>query len=224
MKKEKLDLKEIIGSLPDELLKLRPVEQKVSVQLYKLLAEGRPVPPEKIARTLHLSKDVVSNILSSWPRVYYDDDSFIVGYWGLALLPMSHHFNFNDQTLCTWCAWDSLFIPEVIKKTACVESTRPVTGGKVRLTVASEGVKELNPAGAVMSFVMPGASKIHKNVILDFCHYLHSFSSSEAGSRWISEYEGTFILFIEEAYYLGRKKNEVQYKDVLRVWGRFEFM
>jgi alkylmercury lyase len=215
MKKEELDLQELISSFPDEFLKLSPEEQRVSVQLYRLLAEGQPVPPERIAQTLSLSNDVVSNILSQWSGVFYDDDGRIVGYWGLALPEMAHRFTVNGQTLYTWCAWDSLFIPQILGKTTRVESTCPVTGDKIRLTVAPEGVTELDPVGTVMSFVRPEAGKIRENVVLNFCHFVHFFSSAEAGSQWISENKGNFILSIDEAYYLAQKKNEVQYKDVL---------
>ncbi len=216
MKKERLDLQEIISSFPDEFLRLSTEEQKISVQLYRLLAEGKPVPRERLAKTLDFSDEVVNNILSRWSGVYYDDAGCIVGYWGLAIPPMSHRFKVNGQTLYTWCAWDSLFIPEIIKKTARVESACPVTGDRIQLTVAPEGVKELDPANIVMSFITPKAAKIRENVILNFCHYVHFFSSAEAGSKWVSENGGTLILSLDEAYYLGRKKNEAQYKDVLK--------
>ena len=215
MKKEKTDLQEIINSFPDEFIKLSTEEQKVSVQLYRLLAKGQPVPRERLATTLNFSNEVVNNILSQWSGVYYDAGR-IVGYWGLAIPPMSHRFKVNGQTLYTWCAWDSLFIPEIIKKTARVESNCPVTGNRIQLTVAPEGIKELDPANIVMSFITPRAAKIRENVILNFCHYVHFFSSAEAGSKWTSDNEGTLILSIDEAYYLGRKKNETQYKDVLK--------
>jgi alkylmercury lyase len=216
MEKKKPDLQEIISLFPNEFLELSTEEQRVSIRLYRLLAEGQPVSTEKLAQTLNISKDSVSNILRKWPGVYYDDEARIVGYWGMALSPMSHRFEVNGQTLYTWCAWDSLFIPEIIKKTALVESLCPVTGEKIQLTVTPERVEEIYPAGVFMSFVTPQAGKIRENVILNFCHYVHFFSSAEAGSKWVSENEGTLILSIDEAYYLGRKKNEAQYREVLR--------
>jgi alkylmercury lyase len=130
---------------------------------------------------------------------------------------MAHRFLVNGQTLYTWCAWDSLFIPQILGKTARVESTCPITGDKIQFTVAPDGVKELDPASTVMSFVTPEAGKIRENVVLNFCHFVHFFSSAEAGSQWISEHAGNFILSIDEAYSFAQKKNEVQYKDVLGV-------
>ncbi|MFQ5787966.1 MAG: alkylmercury lyase MerB [Thermodesulfobacteriota bacterium] len=214
MKEEKLDMQELISSFPDEFLKLNLKEQRLSTQLYRFLAEGQPVSTERLANDLNLSSNDVTNILNKWPGVYYNQDNYIIGYWGLALPKMSHRFAINGHTLYTWCAWDSLFIPEIINKTAHVESTCPVTGKKIQLTVTPDGIEELNPAIAVMSFVTPESSKVRENVISSFCHYIHFFISAEAGSKWKSNNEGTFILSIDEAYYLGRKKNEAQYKDV----------
>jgi len=174
-------MKELISSFPDEFLRLILKQQKLSVQLYRLLAEGQPVSTERLANDLNFSRDDVNNILNKWPGVYYNEDNYIIGYWGLALPKMSHRFAINGHTLYTWCAWDSLFIPEIINKTAHVESTCPVTGRKIQLTVTTDGIEKLNPASAVMSFVTPESFKIRENVISNFCHYIHFFISSEAG-------------------------------------------
>ncbi|MGH7408236.1 MAG: organomercurial lyase, partial [Candidatus Methylomirabilales bacterium] len=102
-------------------------------------------------------------------------------------------------------------------KTARVESSCPVTGDRIRLTVTPEGVEQLDPAGAVMSFLTPEEVKFRENVILHFCHYVYFFSSPEAGSRWVSEHPGTFLLSVNDAYDLGRRKNQAQYTDALDV-------
>ncbi len=207
----------ILSLFPEEFLKLNVDKQRVSVKVYRLLAEGRPVSVKEIATALDLPEDHVTAILKGWPGVYYDDEERIVGYWGLALPEMTHRFEIDGRTLYTWCAWDSLFIPELIKKTAHIESPCPVTRNKIRLMVTPERVQHVEPAGAVMSFVRPAADKIREEVILNFCHYVYFFSSGEAGSQWVSEHPGTFLLSIEDAHYLGRKKNEAQYKGVLEL-------
>jgi alkylmercury lyase len=212
---EKLDLNEIIRLIPNEFLKLTLEEQMLSVQLYRLLAEGQPVSTETLAKALNFPMEAVNNILEKWVGVYSNEEKQIIGYWGLALPQMPHRFTVKGNTLYTWCAWDSLFIPEIIKKTARVESTCPVTGSKIALTVTPEEIKELEPPGTVMSFVTPEAGKIRENVILNFCHYIHFFSSAEAGSKWISHNQGTLVLSLAEAFDLGQKKNEIRYKDVL---------
>ena len=90
-----------------------------------------------------------------------------------------------------------------------------MTGEKIRLTVASDGVKQSTPRDIFVSFLTPEAARIRENVILNFCHYVYFFSSAQAGRNWSSENEGTFILSLDEAFCLGQEKNKLQYRDVL---------
>ncbi|MEW6208698.1 MAG: organomercurial lyase, partial [Acidobacteriota bacterium] len=135
----------VTNIFPVESIKLNTVEQLVSVQLYRLLASGQPVSIERLASEVKLPRDAVQVILEQWPGVFYDEAYCVVGYWGLALPKMSHRFEINGQVLYTWCAWDSLFIPEILGVTAQVESFCPVTGNKIRLTVAPDLVKHADP-------------------------------------------------------------------------------
>ena len=54
---------------------------------------------------------------------------------------MSHRFEVAGRTLYTWCAWDSLFLPQILGQEAEVESTCPLTAaeaGPRRLTCLFE--------------------------------------------------------------------------------------
>lgn len=208
-------IEELLKSFPDEFLGLGKMEQRVSLQLYRMLAQGRPVARKTLAAALNLSGDVVSNILRGWPGVYHDEDQNIIGYWGLALPEMDHRFEINGRTLYTWCAWDSLFIPELLHQIARVNSMCPNTGEEIRLTITPHGIEHRHPASTVMSFVKPDAAKIRQDVILHFCKYVYFFSSADEATRWVTNNPGTLVLSLETAYELGRKKNRAQYRDVL---------
>lgn len=196
---------------PTEFINLTAAQQKVSEQIYRLLASGQPVPLESIASKTDLSRADVQAILRRWPGVFYDDLNQIVGYWGLALAKTSHRFEVNGQALYTWCAWDTLFIPQIIQSTAQVGSTCAVTGEMIRLTVAPDRIERRAPKDISMSFIVPGVSGMRENLITNFCHYVHFFSSPEAGRKWSSDHEGTFIMSLDEAFNLGREKNKLQY-------------
>jgi alkylmercury lyase len=168
-----------------------------------------------VAETLNMPSEAVSNILNEWPGVYYNNDNHIIGYWGLAIEQMGHRFEVDGKELYTWCAWDTLFIPEIIGKTARVESTCPVTKEKICLTISPDGIKSAKPTGVHVSFVTPDAGKFRKNIINSFCHSVHFFSSMEAASNWIFEHEGAIILTLDQAFEIGRKKNRAQYRDTL---------
>lgn len=195
--------------------KLSGQDQRIAVEIFRQLAEGLPVPPSAIAHGLNLSLEVVDAFLKSSWEVFYDDSDRIVGYAGLALRKTAHRFTVDGKTLYTWCAWDSLFIPQILNRTARVESVCPVTNALISLTVGPERVTESKPSGVVMSMVTPEAAKVRENVIADFCHSVHFFASVDAATKWTAEHKGTFILDLEEAYAPGRMYNEKQFGAAL---------
>jgi len=99
-----------------------------------------------------------------------------------------------------------LFIPEIIGKTARVESTDPVTSEKISLLVGPDGVEDVEPAGTVVSFLAPNRV-FDADVIQSFCHFVHFFGSRKSGEVWNAERKGTLLLSVDEAYELGRQTN-----------------
>ena len=200
----------IVAAMP----KFGPIQRRIAVGLYRLLAEGRPVSTERLADALSLPQGRVLEILSQWPGVYYDDKKSVVGFWGLALSKMPHRFQIDGRALYTWCAWDSLFIPGILGKTAKVESNDPVTGEKISLVVNTEGVQELEPAETVVSFLEPNGL-FDADVIQSFCHFVHFFGSRKSGVQWTSEHKGTLLLSADQAYELGRQTNARNFAEAL---------
>ncbi len=64
-----------------------------------------------------------------------------------------------------------------------------------------------------MSFLLPDAQEVQKNVVTSFCHFVHFFTSRQAGESWVAKHAGTFVLSIQEAHILARLKNEAQYGE-----------
>jgi len=195
--------------------KLSAPEQKIALGLYRLLAEGEPVSSDRLAQHLDLSTNLVREVLNSWPAVYFDDEKSVIGFWGLALQEMPHRFKVNGRQLFTWCAWDSLFIPELLGKTAEVESTCPISGETISVTVSPTRVENFSPDSAVVSFLSPTTS-FDMNVIAGFCHYVLFFSSEESGKQWIANHEGTFLLTLEQAHEIGRLTNKATFGAALK--------
>ena len=200
----------IVNAMPE----LGPGERRIAVGLYRLLAEGKPAYPERLAETLNLSGSKVRETLSRWPGVYYDDTKAVIGFGGLALAEMHHRFQVNGRNLSTWCSWDSLFIPGILGKRARVESTDSVTKEKISLVVDQKGVKELEPPDAVVSFLAP-RRVFDSSVIQSFCHFVHFFGSRRSGGRWSSEHRGTFLFSVDQAYELGRLANSRNFGEAL---------
>lgn len=198
---------------------LNLLEQRLSLDLYRLLAEGQPVQRTELAKRLETSVETVNRILDIWPGVFSDAEGRIVGYWGLSLPTVyssPHTLKMNGRTLAAWCAWDTLFLPGLLGETTEIESVGPVSGAVVRLTVAPERVERVEPVSAQMSILLPDAQEMQKNVVTSFCHFVHFFPSRQAAESWTAKHAGTFMLSIHEAHVLARLKNQAQYRDVLR--------
>jgi alkylmercury lyase len=132
---------------------------------------------------------------------------------------MHHRFQLNGRTLWTWCAWDSLFIPELLGETARVESPDPETGELVRLTVSPQRVEAVEPADAAVSFLLPSAHDFDTsaaNVMANFCHFVFFFASRESGMRWAARHAGAFLYSVEQAFELVRRLNETNFGAALR--------
>lgn len=90
-------------------------------------------------------------------HVYWDDRGRILGFGGLSVGKMHRAFEVDGRKLSTWCAWDSLFIPEILGRTARVTSADPENDESVRLVVTPDKIESVEPTGAVMSLIRPDA-------------------------------------------------------------------
>jgi len=215
----RLDLNQLAASIAECFPTLNLLEQRLSLDLYRLLAEGQPVPRKVLAERLEVPDETVNRILDGWPGVFSDNERRIVGYWGLSIpaaYKSSHTLKINGRTLSAWCAWDTLFLPQLVGHTADIESASPGDAGIVRLTITPQEVERVEPVGSQMSVLVPDAQEMQKNVVTSFCHFVHFFPSRQAAQSWTAKHAGTFVLSIHEAHVLARLKNEAQYREVLR--------
>lgn len=203
----KLNLHELAANIVRCFPSLNELEQRLSLELYRLLADGQPVPRTALAKRLETSDETVDRILHGWPGVYSDADRQIVGYWGLSIpsaYGSPHQLKINGRTLAAWCAWDTLFLPQLVGHTADIQSTSPGDVGIVRLTITPRQVERVEPIGSQMSVLVPDAQEMQKNVMTSFCHFVHFFPSRQAAESWTAKKPGTFLLSIHEAHVLAR--------------------
>ena len=113
----------------------------------------------------------------------------------------------GGKTTYAWCALDTLFIPGIVGKAVRLEASDPVTGKPVSMVVDREGVREVKPAGALLSMVVPDVPFGH-DVIESFCHRVLFFASEETGNQWIAGHEGITLLSVEKAFEVGRAVTE----------------
>lgn len=207
------------SELAEGLLRVLPVrdadDRRLSLGLYRQLAEGSPVALPRLAGAVGMPLDDVARRLEDWPGVYYDPERRVIGYLGLTIQPMTHRLRVDGRELYAWCAWDTLFLPALLGARVEVESVCRGSGQSVRLTVGPRAVESADPAGLVVSFLLPDADAMRANVIMSFCRYVHFFRSREVASAWLEEHPQTLLLSLAEAYEVGRRRSEARYGALL---------
>jgi len=172
----------------------RPIIQQV--------ARGKPVTKAELQVSLHLSQDELEQRLASLPDTEFDQSDNIVG-WGVTLLPTSHQFQIDGKALYTWCAFDTVLFPPSLHAEAQVQSSCAQTGQRITFVATPEGgVKDLTPAGSVMSLILPAE---RSECVRDtFCYQSLFFQSEQAASTFLITHPEAILLSVEEAALVGR--------------------
>lgn len=194
-----------------------PDELRLLIHVLGRVADGRPVSlqqVEQIASTLQMPAGAATAFIRQVSE--RDGEGNVVGLLGLSQNTHPHRFMINGHPLSTWCAWDGLFLPAVLRQTAKLESSCPATKKKIRLAVAPDKVEQCEPAGAVISIVVPETTKRGRESVeeiwMAFCHFVHFFHSTEAASGWFAGRKmPVSILSVEEGHRLGR----MAFRDLL---------
>ena len=189
-------------------------EQRLALALYRLLADGQPVEHDALASRAELEATAVADVLTRWPGVYLDDTDRIIGFWGLSIQPMPHHLIVNDRVLYAWCAWDTLFLPELLGHPARVESQCPTTRQPISLTVNGTEISDVHPAGTVLSFLHRDAP-FDADSITTFCHYVHFFASPTAAATWTAQHDHTFTISLDDGMEIARLTNRRRFPSLL---------
>jgi len=203
-----------LSALASELLTRLPTmtdeERRLGLEVYRQLARGEPVLRFSLAEALDVPTHDVDELLGH-PNLkcltYTDSDGRIIGFGGLAVREMPHRFRIDGRTLYTWCAWDSLFLPGILDLEAEVDSPAPGGTVRVHLKVAPDGVKEVQPRNAVMSFLLPSAHTFQADVLkamASFCHYIFFFPDRDNAAAWAKRQPDTTVISVSEAFELGR--------------------
>ncbi|MGH2402985.1 MAG: organomercurial lyase [bacterium] len=209
-----LTLDQYWEALAPHLPSFQPEDQQTAVTLYRELAKGQPVDAEQLGRALGVTLEEARTLLerdSIKAFIYPDGEGRVLGFGGLAAAPMHHRFDVDGRTLWTWCAWDSLFIPEILGKRAHVVSPDPVSGELVQLVVTPHNIEAAAPSGTLVSFLLPDAHGFDvsaANVMAKFCHFVFFFGSRVSGERWMDRHPGTFLFSLAEAFALAQRLNE----------------
>ncbi len=174
----------------------------VSRAVINLLADGQPVTRQALATATGLSESQIEEYIASVRREGVEvEDGTIVGL-ALSLRPTRHRFRVRGNDLYTWCGFDTLFLPIILGEPAEVDSTCPVTGTEIRLTVEADGtVSAAHPATVVVGVVGEEVTSCCEAAGPDsaICTQMPFFATREAGERWLVDHPGVAILDLDDA-------------------------
>ncbi len=165
-------------------------------RVVKLLSQGRPLSPERLAAELQLAPDEVAALLRMGEL---DQEGNLVGL-GLSLVSTPHSYEINGRQLYAWCAGDAIMFSIFLKSNAVIESPDPISGDKIRLIATPAGVRDVEPSSAVVSH--PSAGVDIEVVRAQFCNVTHFFTSVETASQYVAQHPGLVIVPVDEVFRL----------------------
>jgi len=188
-----------------------PDRFRLLLRVLKTLACGRPVNRHQvvqIAADLDMSPKEAHEVLAGVCE--RDAEGRILGSMGLSLNDQwASRFYVNGTQLRTWCAWDSLFLPPLLNRTASIVSFSPRRKKEVRVTVSPAQVEWACPKTAVVSIVNLGTRDQDTSSVeairSNFCHQVYFFPTEQEAEEWAEDKENISILSVEEAYELGKR-------------------
>jgi len=211
------DLESLVRWVLRSTPRIKPADRLLGRILHRELLQGRPVDPERVGVLADLDQATVSEVVRRWAR--QDDDGLICAFFGLTLEQTKHRMIVGGRGVYAWCAWDTLFLPELLGERVAIESSCPVTGSAVWLIVSPEGIESVDPSKTLVSFVTPPdlccdiegreseLETLKERTLSEFCAFVHFISTPEAGRQWAEGRAHTHLLTVEEAFEVGRRTN-----------------
>lgn len=191
---------------------LRGEHDALGREVVRLLAYGHPVTLERLATALQMTAEQVAGVFAVFTDLEVDQGGNILG-WGLTLIPTPHRFQVNGQQFYTWCALDALSYPVLLQVVASVESSCPVSGAPVTLSITPAGVHDLTPPGSVVSLVMPGQGSACDGDRKSFCTQSLFFRSRRDALVWRASSPSARLLSVADAYQVGRLTARYRYSS-----------
>jgi alkylmercury lyase len=177
---------------------------RLEILMYRILADGHPVSTARLATAANVPIEIINTLFEQGRKRggEWDDDGRLLGNV-LTLIPTVHNFKVNGKELYTWCSLDAMHLPGLLDQTAEVESTDPINGEKIHLTIPPDGVPTYDPPGTVLSIVLSGGDRSGPQSPL--CSQMHFFSSRETAEIWVKDHPDATIMTVEDAYQLVRE-------------------
>src|SRR5919106_908874 len=161
----------------------------------RLLAEGEPVSPARIAEVSGVPLEQAEAALRGVGDIEWTADGRVEGF-GLTRRPTPHRMRIGEADLYTWCAMDTLIFAALLERPVQIESPDGATGAPLRLESDGRRVNAADPPSIVVSwFFDPDASGLRASI----CQFGHFFASRQSAAAWAEKYPHGGVLTLDEA-------------------------
>ena len=194
-----------------------PALQALSVESYRALVAGVPVPDQALAARTGSSVATVASLLARHPASTIERDAggAIIAFNGLSQKPTAHRFEVDGHALYVWCVFDALFLPQVLAKTAKLSTNCPITGEEIEVAIVIDRVDRVEPTGIVMSMVAPERQACRDDLRGAFCNRVSFFRDRNVFARATDGRADVAALDVEEALSLACRRNRLRYPDLV---------
>jgi alkylmercury lyase len=150
---------------------------------FPLLAQGRPVSVEEIAKAAGTEVSQVEQAVDA-ARCERDAQGRLVDLYGMTLTPTLHRLEIDGKILFSCCALWAHVIPKLVDRTVQVDSVDPMRRELVRLAVSPAGLESADPPGAAATLAVAGQEAIDADVCGAFCCQVRHFVSRESAEEF----------------------------------------
>jgi len=166
-------------------------------EVFPLLAEGRPVPVERIADRTGAPSTIVEEALVHG-RAGRDGAGRVVELSGLTLSPTLHRVDVGGVALYSCCALLAHLTPLLLARAVRLESVDPRGRGLIRMILTPAGVAGTAPRDAVGTFVTTEPESVAACVGANFCSHVHHFTNRDTAATYVAEDRRRFLVKIGE--------------------------
>ena len=163
------------------------------LKVQKQLLGGNPLDVEIVANILCVSVEETTQIVRQFGET--NQDGKVVAFAGISIIPTPHSFKVNGKQLYTWCAADAVIFPLFLDISAEIESTDPMNGEPITLSIKGKTIKAIQPETAFISWV---DNRDINNIRTTICNRIHFFISENTAKKWQRQNSDAKVLPVKE--------------------------
>ena len=169
----------------------------LAAAFHLLLAEGRPVPVQRLAAALGRDAEPVEQALDRLARAgrtRRNQAGEVTGSLGLSVEPTAHELTVEGARRWTWCAYDSVGILAALGVSGRVRSRSPHTQAPIEFAVH----QDRPAAGSQVVFLAQGPCV---SVVDDWCPLVNFFEDPDTAAAWAAQHgaTGTAVALLQAA-------------------------